>query len=250
MALDLHETKAEKEVTQVNPGVSDKKETEEFSASKDLDSATDMVDQELIDSITKKNSVTLKLISNRTHRGPVKEKGKRSLELSSAAGKIKINNDLRVTVKKAEKRQNLKTSESYSISTDADILEGARTATYYAIAWDLVFEGPGSKTYLEKATALSRAQHVAYVELGLNPDPKNRPVLTEEQRLRYNEMVLPFSFDYFEVKLSVKQPGFRAVRTKTYRMDQRPDLRAIANRLSKAVIDVSKEIEIIANKVK
>jgi hypothetical protein len=178
---------------------------------------------------------SIKIVSNKTHLGPVKGGVQKSNRLSAAANKIRLNNDLKVTLDSVEvskKSSTSKTSESRSLFDPSKDVS-AKIALISMEAWDSQFGGPGTPDYVKKANALSRAQHEAYARLGLNPSADVRPELTEEQRCSYNDMVSPYSFDYYEVRLSYKQPGHKSVRSTTYRYLDRPNLKQIRDLLLK-----------------
>lgn len=194
---------------------------------------------------------SLKLVANKTHLGPVKERVDKSERLSAAANKIKLNNDLKVTFDsgededKTKRRIIIKTSESeFIVDPSKDV--PVKAALCVMEAWDQQYSGPGTPDYVKKANALSRAQLNAYASLGINPIAGVRPELTEEQRSSYNDMVSPYSFDYYEVRLSYKQPGRKSVRSTTYRYLERPNLRQIRNLLLKQAKVVDAKITVSA----
>lgn len=194
---------------------------------------------------------SLKLVSNKTHLGPVKERVDKSERLSAAANKIKLNNDLKVTFDsgegegKTKRLTTTKTSESESIM-DSSRDVPAKVALCVMEAWDQQYSGPGTPDYVKKANALSRAQLNAYASLGINPSAGIRPELTEEQRSSYNDMVSPYSFDYYEVCLSYKQPGQKSVRSTTYRYLERPNLRQIRSLLLKQAKVIDAKLKVSA----
>lgn len=178
---------------------------------------------------------SMKIVSNKTHLGPVKGGVQKSDRLSAAANKIRLNNDLKVTldtVEGSKKTSTTKTSESQSVFDPSKDVS-PKSALIIMEAWDSQYGDPGTPDYVRKANALSRAQLAAYASLGINPAAGVRPELTEEQRSSYNDMVSPYSFDYYEVRLSYKQPGQKSVRSTTYRYLERPNLRQIRSLLLK-----------------
>lgn len=178
---------------------------------------------------------TLKLVQNRTHLGPSsKSNGDKKSFLSAAANKIRINNDLKIEFGPSNPSKVQKVSGSKSLEIHLNRLD-ADSAIKMMIAWDLLFKGPGTPDYVAKANALSKARAEAYRDLGINPDPGSRVVLTMEQREFYNSKVSSFAFDYYEVCLSFKQPGFKVVRSKTFRFLNEPNLDDIQTRLVKKV---------------
>lgn len=193
---------------------------------------------------------SLKLISNRTHVGPATRKGEKSLnDFSAAAKKIKLNNDLKVTVANAstanamsEKKSNNASSGQNSILINIKGQMSPAIAFTFMEAWDEMTQGkPGTPEYVDKANQLNAARSKVYAQLGINTTVRVRPELTEEQRVAYSEAVKPYSFDYYEVRLSFKQPGKKAVRSKTYRYLNAPDLDSIRKRLFKAASAFSKD---------
>lgn len=191
---------------------------------------------------------TMKIVSNKTHLGPVKGGVQKTDKLSAAANKIRLNNDLKVTLGSVEgpkKTSNTKTSESESVfDPSRDV--SAKNALIIMEAWDDQFGDPGTPEYVNKANALSRAQLAAYANLGINPVAGIRPELTEEQRVSYNAMVLPYAFDYYEVRLSFKQPGQKSVRSTTYRYLERPNLRQIRSLLLKQAKVIDAKLNVSA----
>lgn len=194
---------------------------------------------------------TLKLVSNKTHLGPVKGKVDKSERLSAAANKIKLNNDLKVTFDsgdgegKTKRLTTTKTSESESL-VDPSKDVSAKVALCIMEAWDQQYSGPGTPDYVDKANALTRAQLNAYASLGINPTAGVRPELTEEQKCSYNDMVSPYSFDYYEVRLSYKQPGQKSVRSTTYRYLNRPNLKQIRSLLLKQAKVIDAKLKVSA----
>lgn len=192
---------------------------------------------------------TLKLVSNKTHIGPAnKKRNKASSLVSAAANKIRINNDLKVTASDpAEESSNRKAnsgSRALEIKTKHGSLEPHQAFTLMAAWGELFDDKPGTPDYIAKANRLNAVRSQVYRDLGFNPESKNRPELTEEQRAAYNEAVSPYSFDYYEVRLSFKQPGKKAVRSKTYRYLNAPDLEGIRSKLVKQSKVVSSEFQI------
>lgn len=197
---------------------------------------------------------TLKIISTRTHIGPGRSRDKKSLDFSKAANKIKINNDLKITVKDGDSSTSSNDdSEKKSSNTQVLTLTNGsksmnpKVAFLFMEAWDIVFKGePGTPDYVKRSNTLNTARRKAYESLGINPDSENRPELTEEQRLVYNETVKPCSFDYYEVRLSFKQTGHKAVRSKTYRFLVAPSLTDIERRLRKVCSKINSDWSIIS----
>jgi hypothetical protein len=191
---------------------------------------------------------TIKLVSNKTHLGPVKGEKQKSSRLSAAANKIRLNNDLKVTldsVDVSKKSSTKKTSESMFVIDPSKEVRPS-VALLLMEAWDSQYGAPGTPDYVRKANALSRAQQEAYAKLGINPNAEVRPELTEEQRCSYNEMVSPFSFDYYEVRLSYKQPGQKSVRSTTYRCLEKPDLRRFKSLLQKQAQVLNTKLKVSA----
>lgn len=192
---------------------------------------------------------TLKLLSNRTHVGPATRRSEKSTsEFSAAAKKIKLNNDLKVTVANAstanamsEKKVNPSSGQRSLLIENKGQMNPANAFTLME-AWDEITQGkPGTPDYIEKANKLNAVRSQVYAQLGFSTTDGMRPELTEEQRAAYSEAVRPYSFDYYEVRLSFKQPGKKAVRSKTYRYLEAPDLDSIKKRLFKAASAFSKE---------
>lgn len=186
---------------------------------------------------------SLKLIANKTHRGPISEKKQTADKLSEAANKIRLNNNLKVEVGQVSdaKKVSVPTTESLLIS-NKDV--AANHALLYLEAWDKMYGDPGTPDYVSKANALSKAQAEAYKALGIQTQAGVRPELTEEQREAYNRMVWPYAFDYYEVRLSYKQPGQKSVRSTTYRMLQRPDLNRMRRNIQEKAKSLSTKIKV------
>jgi len=192
---------------------------------------------------------SMKIVSNKTHLGPVKGGVQKSNRLSAAANKIRLNNDLKVTldtVEGSKKTSTTKTSESESVFDPSKDVS-PKNALIVMEAWDSQYGDPGTPDYVKKANALSRAQLAAYASLGINPAAGVRPELTEEQRSSYNDMVSPYSFDYYEVRLSYKQPGQKSVRSTTYRYLERPNLKQIRSLLFKQAKVLDAKLKVSAD---
>jgi hypothetical protein len=184
------------------------------------------------------NVSTLKLISSKTHVGPtVKSKSSNTL-LSAAANKIRLNNDLKVVVGdpgSEPKDKSTSGSKSLVIANNSGQIS-VPDAMAFMEAWDELFgDKPGTPDYIEKANKLNAVRSQVYASLGINPQKGIRPELTEEQRVAYSEAVKAYSFDYYEVRLSFKQTGRKAVRSKTYRYLNAPDLASLKSKLIKQI---------------
>lgn len=192
------------------------------------------------------NECSLKIVSSRTHVGPaVKSKNNNTL-LSAAANKIRLNNDLKVSL--ADTKTESKVSNPGNKSLEIVNSKGQLSvpdAVALMEAWDKLFgDKPGTPDYIEKANRLNAVRSHVYGSLGINPQKGIRPELTEEQRIAYSEAVKPYSFDYYEVRLSFKQTGHKAVRSKTYRFLNAPDLAGIRTKLLKQRSVVVSEFKI------
>lgn len=192
-----------------------------------------------VDASAPAEQVTLKLISTKTHVGPRKDRRDKSVnDWSAAAKKIKLNNDLKVEATKTSKSSINEEGKTSSQSGTRSILittkNGVTPAQAFVFmeAWDKTFEGkPGTPEYIARAVKLDAARSQVYASMGINPQKGVRPELSEEQRLAYSEAIRPYSFDYFEVRLSFKQPGRKAVRSKSFRYLSAPDLDSLKARL-------------------
>lgn len=167
---------------------------------------------------------TLKIVQNKAHLGPRKNSQNPRKILSKAAGKIKFNNDFKLskTVEESisESSRDVKNQNSNSWLIDLPFGKEAEEAMFYAIAWDLVYSVNATKDYRDKEAQLAQAKASFYKKWGIPYDPSEKgkpPVLTSAQKDDYAEMVCPFSFSYYEYRLSFKQPNVRAVRSKTIR---------------------------------
>jgi hypothetical protein len=184
------------------------------------------------------NSI-MKLVSNKTHVGPAVKSANSNSLLSAAANKIRLNNDLKVSVSDPSREKTpVSTSGSKSIVIgNSNGQCNAQTAVAVFEAWDKFYgDKPGTPDYIEKANRLNAVRSQVYASFGISFDPTkkgSRPELTEEQRIAYSEAVKPYSFDYYEVRLSYKQTGHKAVRSKTYRFLNAPDLASIKSKLTK-----------------
>lgn len=180
---------------------------------------------------------TLKIVSSRTHVGPAVKSRSSNTLLSAAANKIRLNNDLKVKIGDPTAEAKVSTNGSKTL----DIVNSKGTisvpdAMAFMEAWDELFgDKPGTPDYIEKANKLNAIRSQVYASLGINPQKGIRPELTEEQRVAYTEAVKPYSFDYFEVRLSFKQTGHKAVRSKTYRYLNAPDLASLKSKLVQKV---------------
>jgi len=181
------------------------------------------------------NECSLKLISSKTHVGPAVKGRNNNALLSAAANKIRLNNDLKVSLAdvKTESKASTPGNKSLQITNSKGNLS-VPDALAIMEAWDKLFgDKPGTPDYIEKANRLNAVRSHVYSSLGINPQKGIRPELTEEQRVAYSEAVKPYSFDYYEVRLSFKQTGHKAVRSKTYRFLNAPDLAGIQSKLLK-----------------
>jgi hypothetical protein len=165
---------------------------------------------------TKNEMPTLKLVSDKVHLGPRPSGLKAKTNLSTATGKVLFNNDLKVVIKGTDQMSSKPIQPGSSTLIKLSVGAEATQAALYMLAWDHVLS-IGTKAYKEKFEALQRARASAYADLGFSNSADKRPELTAQQREIYNAKVTPFAFDYFEYKLSFKQPGKKAVRSKTYR---------------------------------
>lgn len=205
------------------------------------------------DADPKEPATTLKLVSSRNHLGPKKEGLKAKTDLSSATGKLLFNNNLKVVIK--DKGKDKPDNDSNSGSSDKSYTFGlkvgqeAQQAGYLMLAWDYIFK-IGTDAYLEKFEALQRARASAYQELGISNPGSDRPELTSQQREVYNAKVRPYAFTYFEYKLSFKQPGKKAVRSKTYRSLKPMDADSIRKQLLSKASALMKDIRFDVRQVK
>jgi hypothetical protein len=198
-------------------------------------------------------SDTLKVVVNKTHLGPAKGKKDGRAIISASANKARLDNKLAVKFNKEEKESDSKESKTNSqpevnrslvINLTSDL--AGEDAVYYMMAWDLLYKGPGEPAYITKANLLSKVRGETYQELGINLKPGDKaPILTEEQKVTYNQKVYPFSFDYYELALSFKQSGKRSVRSKSYRVLNNPDLERISQRLEDKVKELRKTYSVI-----
>lgn len=188
---------------------------------------------------------TLKLVSSRTHLGPAVRSQAKSKLVSAAANKIRLNNDLKVGVRSATAEP--KATKDNSQSLEIRLRDGANPKDAFILmeAWDRLFgDKPGTEDYVKKAVQLESVRNQVYASFGIKPERGKRPELTEEQRVAYSEAVRPYSFDYFEVRLSFKQNGHKAVRSKTYRYLQAPDLTGIKAKLISQAKVVNQEFQV------
>lgn len=190
---------------------------------------------------------TLKIVVNKTHVGPVAVNGSRaSKRLTKSANKIRLDHDLRISrVQNPEAPE--KPSTSYSVLLgDEGVSMDPATALLAMEIWDRKYPSPGSKNYVSKSNELSTARAEAYAELGIIPrsDRKKKPTLTEEQKVAYNAKLSKFAFDYWEVRLSYKAPGKKAVRSHTYRTLNEPNIDKIFENLSEGVNKLQETIKV------
>lgn len=188
---------------------------------------------------------TLKLVSSRTHLGPAVRSQAKSKLVSAAANKIRLNNDLKVGVRSASIEPKTTKGNSQSLEIRIKGEAGPQNAFILMEAWDRLFgDKPGTEDYVRKAVQLESVRNQVYASFGITPKKGIRPELTEEQRVAYSEAVRPYSFDYFEVRLSFKQNGHKAVRSKTYRYLQAPDLASIKTKLISQARVVNQEFQV------
>lgn len=206
----------------------------------------------------KSKTPTLKLVMNKVHLGPVSARRKRPM-LSKSANKIRLNDNLAVkSTSNSESNRDSKEQKrsSFKSARVIDLLDG--TSAQSAVEAVYLFEGysrlvgdaPGTSGYIEKSAALAKAQNEAYSELGFSPEKLRAkdakpPVLTEDQRSLYNARVLPYAFDYYEIYLSYKEPGKKAVRTRTYRYVTEPTIDSLVTRIMEKRDAVTEKITVV-----
>lgn len=187
-------------------------------------------------------TTTLKIVSSKVHLGPKNQGLKAKTNLSSATGKVLFNNNLKVVVGNGQNQPVSNSGQSSnSMVINLNVGTEGRDAAYYLLAWDYLFK-IGTDAYLEKFEALQQARTKAYQELGISNPGSDRPELTAQQREVYNAKVRPYAFTYFEYKLSFKQPGKKAVRSKTYRSLKPMDMISIQKQLLSKAKALSKDI--------
>lgn len=193
---------------------------------------------------TKTETTTLKLISNKCHLGPRQEGLKAKTNLSTATGKVLFNNDMKIVVTGAKDKGTKPTSTVESTTVEMSVGGEVKQAAFYMLAWDQLYS-VGTDAYKEKFTALNKARTDAYAALGISSSlDSKRPELTAQQRAIYNEKVLPFSFTYFEYRLSFKQPGKKAVRSKTFRSLSRMDADSMLEHIRAKAVALTKTLEV------
>lgn len=198
---------------------------------------------------------TLKIVQNKAHLGPRKNSQNPRKTLSKAAGKIKFNNNFKLS-KKVEESVEESSSQSKNQNSDSWLIDlpygkEAEEAMFYAIAWDLVYSVTATKAYREKEAQLAQAKASFYQKWGIPYDPSENgkpPVLTSAQKDDYAEMVCPFSFSYYEYRLSFKQPNVKAVRSKTIRSLKPISDSKIKADLEQKVTKLKSEMTISASK--
>jgi hypothetical protein len=195
---------------------------------------------------------TLKILQNKAHNGPSKGVKSSKTDLSKAVGKIKFNNNLKLEAIREEsaitQKPNTSVSFSYDLSTEEDPV---KFALYTFMAWDKVYgTSQGTTDYMDKLAKLYQAKADFYEKWGIpyTPNVGKRPVLTEAQRVDYNETVSKSSFDYYEYRLSFKQPGVKAVRTTVYRTLVPLNFEDISNRLASKRKVISTTVKIHSDK--
>jgi hypothetical protein len=202
-----------------------------------------------------KSVPVLKLIQSKTHLGPTGQLKRIKTDLSKATGKLLFNSELKLKVKMPSDNNDKKdmlnrSNRSIRIGIGDQTGDHAqqKKAVEYFYAWDLIFKDKiANDQYLDALQKLTEAQTRAYTKLGITThfDKGNKaPELTEAQRVLYNREVSPFSFDYYEYRLSFKDPGFRAVRTKTYRTLKPIDMNSLIMQLTKKVVELPHIIQI------
>jgi hypothetical protein len=196
--------------------------------------------------------ITLKILQNKAHNGPTKGVKGAKTNLSKAVGKIKFNNNLKLETVKEEsvvsQKPNTSISFSYDLSKEKNPVE---FALYTFMAWDRVYGTDiGTTDYMDRLAKLHQAKAEFYEKWGIpyTPNSGKRPVLTEAQRIDYNETVSKSSFDYYEYRLSLKQPGLKAVRTTVYRTLVPLNFEDISNRLASKRKVISTTVKIHSDK--
>lgn len=202
-----------------------------------------------------KDTSYLKLVENKTHKGPVSEEKvarAKAAALSAAANKVRVVAGFTVKVEKPETEEDSKRSNARSllfIDIGESPAEVVKSSIYIMESWARKYSEAGTPDYLEKLTRYTQAQAKAYAAIGFNGLPVEKPNLTKDQKDIYNSIVGPTGFDYYEYHLALKLEGQKKFeRTKTFRSLRPLDIKGMLVTLSstskslasKIILDVGK----------
>lgn len=207
----------------------------------------------------KKVLPSLKLVKSKRYMGPVPSNRDSRKTLSKASNKIRLNNDFKVSISSSNPNggQNKGTPGFKAESTDyitESLLETKseeevyKTALAIMQAWSEVYNAPGDDEYVAAANIVSKTRAEIYDSMGIHPQKGVKPTLTEEQRLVYDKEMRKVAFPYYEVRLSFKQPGYKAIRSKTFRFKNNPDLGPISAKLARKAAEILKTVNITVKK--
>jgi len=200
----------------------------------------------------KPKEMTLKLNANYTSMGPRSLKRLANTDVTKAAGKVLNQTNLKIKVKNPED-QTQKTPVSHEpmtklIAKETDLSKEeifGSEAAKYMLAWGKKYKSAiGTENYIEKYSAFLNARKEFYTEIGMNiPDSaKKAPELTEDQKNLYRQRLTSFGFSYWEIQLSYKVPGKKAVRTLMFRTLKKPNL-------DQVYTDLKRYYDVIDNKI-
>lgn len=198
------------------------------------------------------------IVSVQQHIGPEtfdRMRWDNSRKLSAAARKITLNENLKVTVTpehaEARDEKSAALDKQYS-SALAFCLKGnglitkinATQAVYLMQAWDILHPAYGTTEFLNKYEQFKAVQTKVYNSLGINPQSKVRPVLSEADRQMYNSQVGPYGYDYWETHITYRDADGQNVVSKTFRSLKRPDLDGQVAKLAKISINLAKQFTV------
>lgn len=197
-----------------------------------------------------KDLTYIKIVENKAHMGPVSEEKAaraKAAALCAAANKIRVLADFTVKISKdpSVNKSNRSNNRSFIIGgTGSSTTEVAQTATFMMQAWHNTLSD-NSEGYKSKIADYLTAQSRAYSDLGITRKEGERPALTSDQRLVYNSIVGPTSFDYYEYHLAFKLQGNKKFyRSNTYRSLRPLVLGQLLNKVSNEMVKLQKSITI------
>lgn len=202
--------------------------------------------------VEKQKVMTLKLNANYTSMGPRSMKKLANTEVTKAAGKVLNQTNLKIKVKNPED-ETQKTPVSHEPMTKLILEETdlskeetfGSEAAKYMLAWGKKYKSAiGTDNYIAKYSAFLNARKEFYTEIGMNvPDSaKKAPELTEDQKNLYRQRLTSFGFSYWEIQLSYKVPGKKAVRTLMFRTLKKPNLDQVYD-------DLKRYFDVIDNRI-
>jgi hypothetical protein len=210
------------------------------------------------ENVQKKGKPSLKVVKSKRYMGPVPANRDSRKTLSKASNRIRINNDFKVSLSSSSDEDKKKGKPGFKAESKDYITKSLletkseeeiyKTALAIMQAWSEVYTAPGDDDYVRAANIVSKTRAEIYDSMGIHPQKGIKPTLTEEQRLVYDKEMRKVAFPYYEVRLSFKQPGYKAIRSKTFKFRNDPDLEPIITKLARRAMEILKTVDITVKK--